>query len=213
MTELIALLIGYSIGCVLPAYFIGRAHGIDPREAGTGNAGTTNTYALLGLWPALAVAAYDVPKGVVALIIAQRVLGLTEPWAFAAGAATVIGHRFPFYLRLRGAQGVGATTGLVLYALAVAVSRGWVSLADLALFAVAVAALGLVFRNGAVTAVVVLPPLAGLVWWRSPDRVLTGYFALGAGYVAAINLLRLRDRRLLQPHVPARRERAHAPER
>ena len=43
-----SLLIGYLFGIFQTAYFVGKANGIDIREHGSGNAGTTNALRVLG---------------------------------------------------------------------------------------------------------------------------------------------------------------------
>lgn len=61
MVEVIALLVGYLLGSVSPAYFLGRLlENIDIRKYGGRFAGTTNVYRVLGLGPAAITAIYDV---------------------------------------------------------------------------------------------------------------------------------------------------------
>ena len=47
MERIICLLIGHVFGLFQTAYFYGKAHGIDIRQHGSGNAGTTNTLRVL----------------------------------------------------------------------------------------------------------------------------------------------------------------------
>jgi len=66
---ILVLLAGCVIGSVYPAYILGRfLSGIDIRQQGTGNAGTRNVYAVLGLWPAVATAVFDLSKGFLAIL-------------------------------------------------------------------------------------------------------------------------------------------------
>ena len=48
MVRIICLLIGYAFGLFQTSYIYGRAKGIDIREHGSGNAGTTNALRTLG---------------------------------------------------------------------------------------------------------------------------------------------------------------------
>ena len=48
MIRLVCLAIGYAFGLIQTSYIIGRLHGIDIREYGSGNAGTTNMIRTLG---------------------------------------------------------------------------------------------------------------------------------------------------------------------
>ena len=60
MLWLLCLPAGYLLGSVSPSYILGKIiKGIDIREHGTKNAGTVNAYRLLGLWPAVLTAVYD----------------------------------------------------------------------------------------------------------------------------------------------------------
>ena len=62
MVRIICLLIGYVFGLFQTAYFYGKAHGIDIRQHGSGNAGTTNTLRVLGTKAGLIVFAGDCLK-------------------------------------------------------------------------------------------------------------------------------------------------------
>ena len=48
MIRLVCLLIGYIFGCFQTSYIYGKLHGIDIRQYGSGNAGTTNSLRVLG---------------------------------------------------------------------------------------------------------------------------------------------------------------------
>lgn len=118
MERLICLLIGYILGMFQTAYIYGRMHGIDIREHGSGNAGTTNTLRVLGKKAGIIVLLGDILKCFLAVQIAkllfakscQEMMPLLELYA---GAGAVLGHNFPFYLKFRGGKGIAATAGLV----------------------------------------------------------------------------------------------------
>jgi acyl-phosphate glycerol 3-phosphate acyltransferase len=120
-----AILVGYLAGSISPAYWLGRlVKGIDVRVHGSRNAGARNVYHLLGPWAAAVTAAIDLGKGVAAVLIARRLLGLPAPWGELAGVAAVLGHIFPFYLRFRGGRGLATAVGLYLYLCALAMESG-----------------------------------------------------------------------------------------
>lgn len=48
MDYIISVILGYALGCINPAYFIGKVKHMDIRKAGTGNPGTTNAFMVLG---------------------------------------------------------------------------------------------------------------------------------------------------------------------
>jgi glycerol-3-phosphate acyltransferase PlsY len=112
---IISLIIGYVIGTINPGYIFGRiVKKVDLREVGSKNAGTSNTYKILGIKYAVPTALYDIFKAVIAVIIAL-LMGLDAFWAQFSGIMTIIGHIFPFYLNFRGGRGVAAAIGMWLF--------------------------------------------------------------------------------------------------
>ena len=119
MERIICVVMGYCFGLFQTAYFYGKIKGIDIREHGSGNAGTTNTLRVLGTKAGLIVFAGDVLKCMIAIFICDLLFGKSHPEMLymlklytAAGA--ILGHNFPFYLQFKGGKGIAATAGLVL---------------------------------------------------------------------------------------------------
>lgn len=119
MERVICLLIGYAFGLIQTAYIYGKIHGIDIREHGSGNAGTTNTLRVLGTKAGLIVLVGDIAKCMIALAIVSIIYKGSHPDTIyllkiytAAGA--ILGHDFPFYLNFKGGKGIAATAGLIL---------------------------------------------------------------------------------------------------
>ncbi|AXG98020.1 glycerol-3-phosphate acyltransferase [Deinococcus wulumuqiensis] len=111
-TALLALLLSYLIGAVPAAALLARTRGVDIRKVGSGNSGATNVLRSLGKGPALAVAVFDILKGVLAVLLA-RTLGLSEGWAALCGVLAVIGHNFSPFLGFRGGKGVATSFGVI----------------------------------------------------------------------------------------------------
>ena len=111
-TALLALLLSYLIGAVPAAAWLARTRGVDIRKVGSGNSGATNVLRSLGEGPALAVAVFDILKGVLAVLLA-RTLGLSEGWAALCGVLAVIGHNFSPFLGFRGGKGVATSFGVI----------------------------------------------------------------------------------------------------
>ncbi len=111
---IISIVIGYSLGGILPAYIFGKLKGVDIREEGTKNAGTANAFKVLGLPYAIPTALYDTLKGLLAILIAYF-LGNDFIIMQICGLMAIVGHVFPFYLKFRGGQGNATATGLLLY--------------------------------------------------------------------------------------------------
>ena len=111
---LIALLLGYLLGCIQSAYLVSTVFGkIDIREHGTGNAGASNITTIMGWKYGVAVAFIDALKGAVAVWVAKVIFPDVPSLAFLAGIAAILGHIFPFYLKFRGGKGVATLVGMV----------------------------------------------------------------------------------------------------
>lgn len=119
MERIICLLIGYVLGLFQTAYIYGRLHGIDIRDYGSGNAGTTNTMRVLGTKAGLIVLLGDILKCVLAIVVTGLLFGDKYPdmiylLKLYAAAGAILGHNFPFYLHFKGGKGIAATAGIIL---------------------------------------------------------------------------------------------------
>lgn len=119
MERIICLVIGYVFGLFQTSYIYGRMHGIDIREHGSGNAGSTNMLRTLGKKAGLITFAGDCLKCILAVVIIRLVFGRTHQdilplLVFYGAAGTILGHNYPFYLGFKGGKGIAATAGLVL---------------------------------------------------------------------------------------------------
>lgn len=66
LSTLTVLLISYVLGSIPSAIWVGKVYkGVDVREHGSGNAGTTNTFRVLGVPAGITVFAMDFMKGFV----------------------------------------------------------------------------------------------------------------------------------------------------
>ncbi len=112
------IVIGYLLGSFLPAYFLvlWTKH-VDIRTVGDHNPGATNVKRNFGYALGAAVAAYDLTKGLVAMLIAYWLFKAPTDVVAAAGFAAILGHKFPFYLQLRGGRGIAATVGIFVFLL------------------------------------------------------------------------------------------------
>lgn len=119
MERIICLLIGYVLGLFQTAYFYGKANGIDIREHGSGNSGTTNALRVLGKKAGIIVLLGDALKCILAVVVARILFGGSHPeliWPLClyAAAGAILGHNFPFYMGFKGGKGIAATAGLVI---------------------------------------------------------------------------------------------------
>lgn len=122
--------VAYLLGTIPTAALVGARAGRDPRSEGSNNPGATNVYRLAGWQAGVAVLAVDMGKGAAAALLGLVLHG--RHLALAAAVAAVLGHVAPVTRRFRGGKGVASAGGAAL------VLWPWVSLALVALFAVAV---------------------------------------------------------------------------
>jgi len=114
------LLIAYLIGAIPTAVIAGKLlQGIDIRKEGSGNAGATNVWRVLGWKAGVTVLAIDLGKGVLAAsaipLIPFGSISI-DPLLIPilCGLAAVIGHVFPVYMGFRGGKGVATAAGMLL---------------------------------------------------------------------------------------------------
>jgi len=112
------VLFGYVSGSVPWSFLIGKAHGVDLREHGSGNLGATNVRRVLGLRWGLLSFLLDFSKGLVPVLVALAVVGETgvsgEVVVVVTAGAAVSGHVWPFAMGFKGGKGVATTIGAVL---------------------------------------------------------------------------------------------------
>lgn len=119
-----ALIVAYLFGSIPSAVWIGQAfYGIDVREYGSGNAGATNTFRVLGKKAGIPVMLVDIAKGWTATNLAYFIgLSVTGPehsvqyvnYQLALGIVAVMGHLFPIFAGFRGGKGIATLFGMIL---------------------------------------------------------------------------------------------------
>lgn len=121
MKEVSLILSAYLIGSIPTSVWVSRyLFGIDIREYGSGNAGASNTYRVLGSRMGTFVMVIDVLKGVVATSLYLLIpYYLGDEWdrtnfMVGLGLAAVLGHIFPIWADFRGGKGVATLLGMVL---------------------------------------------------------------------------------------------------
>lgn len=119
-----ALIVAYLCGSIPTAVWIGQAfYGIDVREYGSGNAGATNTFRVLGKKAGIPVMLIDILKGWTATSLVYLIGTSTTgpvgsaPYVnheLALGIAAVMGHLFPIFAGFRGGKGIATLFGMIL---------------------------------------------------------------------------------------------------
>ena len=118
LPRIASLLIGYLFGIFQTAYFYGKMNGIDIREHGSGNAGTTNALRVLGKKAGAIVFAGDFLKcflvvHLVKLIFNNMAADILPLVGLYAATGCILGHNFPIQLGFRGGKGIACTAGLL----------------------------------------------------------------------------------------------------
>lgn len=125
LSLLLILVLSYLIGSIPSSVWLGKlVHGIDVRDHGSGNAGATNAFRVLGWQVGASALAFDMGKGAFAAgvlaLIRVNTLPALGAWeldtvvALLAGLAAILGHMFPLYLGFDGGKGVATTAGVLL---------------------------------------------------------------------------------------------------
>ncbi len=121
MLELLLIIIAYLIGSIPTAIWVGKYFfGIDVRDYGSGNAGATNTFRVLGARWGSFVMAVDISKGVIACLLYLLIPYYTmhefarTNFMIGLGMAAVLGHIYPIWAGFKGGKGVATVFGMVL---------------------------------------------------------------------------------------------------
>ncbi len=121
MNEFLLLILAYLIGSIPTSVWVSKQYfGFDIREYGSGNAGATNTYRVLGQKWGTIVLFLDMLKGFAAVQLAWLLPEyLDTEWQLdnlktCLGLAAVLGHIFPVWADFRGGKGVATLFGMIL---------------------------------------------------------------------------------------------------
>lgn len=121
MQEFLLIVVAYMIGSIPTAVWVSKFFfGIDIRDYGSGNAGATNTFRVLGTSWGSFVMVVDILKGVLAsflyLLLPYYLTNQLDRTNFmiGLGLAAVLGHIFPIWAGFKGGKGVATVFGMVI---------------------------------------------------------------------------------------------------
>jgi glycerol-3-phosphate acyltransferase PlsY len=178
-----AVALSYLLGSVPWGLVLVRLiKGIDLRSVGSGNIGATNAMRAGGKPLGLAVFALDFLKGwaAIAVLAAHVAAAAPHSWvAVACGAAAVLGHCFPIWLRFRGGKGVATGCGAL-----VAVDP-WIWVLGGGVWLIALGATRMV----SLASIVMGLAFVAAAWHRTHEEAPTG----GAALLAVLILIRHRS--------------------
>ena len=131
MTSVVViLLLSYLVGSIPGSLWAGKLlYGVDLREYGSGNAGATNAFRVLGWKAGVVSTVVDLGKGLLAAGVIAPLLRIDPlptwglvPWqattvvCLVAGLVAILGHMFPIWAKFQGGKGMNTAAG-VLFAL------------------------------------------------------------------------------------------------
>tara|TARA_B100001250_G_scaffold389989_1_gene389557 strand:+ start:1822 stop:2493 length:672 start_codon:yes stop_codon:yes gene_type:complete len=125
---MLILFASYITGSFPTSIIMGRlTKGIDIREHGSGNAGGTNVYRVLGWKPALVVVVFDIFKGWLPTAYLAKIFFDANPipdlglFQILCGFSAVLGHTYTVFAKFKGGKGVGTLAGMLIAMFPVAV--------------------------------------------------------------------------------------------
>jgi glycerol-3-phosphate acyltransferase PlsY len=124
----IVILLSYVIGSMPTSIMLSKwKHGFDIRTKGSGNAGGTNVFRVLGWKSGLLVTLVDIGKGVIATVLIARLFwDPTLPFynktpfddftviQMICGGAAVIGHIWTVFAGFKGGKGIATGAGMLI---------------------------------------------------------------------------------------------------
>jgi len=175
------LFLSYLVGSTPTSIIVGKiTKGIDIREHGSGNAGGTNVFRVLGWKPALVVVLVDVFKGwlpagyIAANYFQGQPIPDTGVVQIMAGFAAVLGHTYTIFAGFRGGKGVGTLAGMLLALYPISVPLCLIVFAGTLIFTGYVSVGSMIAASSLPVFLLLMPPLLG----RDPAHFSVLVFAL-----------------------------------
>jgi len=107
-------LIGYLLGNISPSYVLGKRKGYDVRKDGSGNAGATNTFILMGVKAFFLTTVLDILKAYAAYTLCMALFRELPIAGALGGTACIIGHIYPAMMGFKGGKGLACLGGTIL---------------------------------------------------------------------------------------------------
>lgn len=123
MTTILLILTAYVLGSIPNALWVGKVFkGIDVREHGSKNTGSTNAARVLGAKLGILTLVLDIVKGSIPVILAlimradliENVANISNIDAILIGVSAIIGHSFSIFMKFKGGKAVATTVGVFI---------------------------------------------------------------------------------------------------
>lgn len=178
LSLLVIFVISYLLGSIPTSIIVGKLlRGIDIREHGSGNAGGTNVFRVLGWKPGVFVMVFDAFKGFAAAFWVSQIALSPIPIEhelvqIIAGLAAIVGHIWTIFAGFKGGKGVGTAAGMLLALFPIAL------LICLAIFAIMLFSTKIVSISS-ITAAVSLPIILTIFRYAVGIEVATSLYIFG----------------------------------
>lgn len=128
MLNLIGIIVtSYLIGSIPSALIVGKIFkGIDIRNYGSGNLGSTNAFRVLGIPLGILVQLMDISKGLIAVLVVTNIFYPNLPFTnytpfeditvlrIIAGISAILGHTFSIFVNFKGGKGINTALGMLI---------------------------------------------------------------------------------------------------
>jgi len=185
MQEIVLLILAYLIGSIPTAVWVSKHFfNLDIREHGSGNAGATNTFRVLGAKAGSFVFLFDFLKGFVAVDLAYLIANyqtdnmMLTNFQIGLGIFAVLGHIFPIWASFRGGKGIATLFGMIL-AIQPAVALSLVAVFVVILFTTRYVSLSSILASIAF-------PVMILFIFRSPE-IMYKIFAIASAVLVVLS--------------------------
>lgn len=197
---LLLLLLSYITGSIPTSIILGKiVKGIDIREHGSGNAGGTNVFRVLGWKPALVVVVIDIFKGWLPPAIYATILFQGQPITnnigivqILCGFAAVLGHTYTIFAGFRGGKGIGTLAGMLLALFPIALPL-CIIVFIITLILTGYVSLSSILATVALPIILLVLPIFGIQQSTSSLLIFALLVPLFAIFTHRSNIVRLRD--------------------
>lgn len=111
---ILIILACYFVGCFNISYLLGKMHGYDIRQHGSGNAGASNVVIMMGKKMGIIVALIDIFKAYAMVSLTMYYCNNAPVMGCIAATSVILGHMFPFYMNFKGGKGLATLGGSIL---------------------------------------------------------------------------------------------------
>lgn len=185
MNEILLLTLAYLLGSIPTSVWLSqKMYKIDIRNHGSGNAGATNSFRVLGKKAGAFVMLIDMLKGFLAVKLVYLSLLPIDSVAFvnlqvSLGLCAVIGHIFPIWAGFRGGKGIATLFGMII------AINPWVALSMVAVFVV-ILLLTKYVSLSSIVASISFPFLIFVIFREQTPEIAYKLFAIGTAMLVIL---------------------------